>query len=71
MKKTFDLLPPMMPNFIFYDVPAQPRQAGFNEKPKISVIDLSEEEAVEYGELMKKTFIEHWRSKKFKVHEEE
>jgi hypothetical protein len=52
MEKTFKLNPPYMPNFISYEVPAT-----------ISVADLSEREAHEYAELMKKKFIEHWESK--------
>lgn len=50
MEKKFKLLPPMMPNFITYEVPAtNERQEGFKDKPKLSVFNLSEEEAVEYG----------------------
>lgn len=64
MEKKFKMLPPMMPNFISYEVPARPRQEGFNpDANKIPITDLSEEEAEAYGELMKQTFIEHWNKK--------
>lgn len=55
------LLPPMMPNFIGVETPPRPKQEGFQETYKIRVCELSNEEAVEYGELMKQTFIEHHR----------
>lgn len=32
---------PLVPNFILADTPAQPRQAGFTEAPKVEVCDLS------------------------------
>jgi hypothetical protein len=62
MKKEFKMLPPMMPNFLPYEVGAKPRQEGFNPD-RIPVSALTEQEAIEYGELMKQTFIEHWRNK--------
>lgn len=59
----------MMPNFITYEVPSvSEKQEVFQEKPKLSVFGLSEEEAIEFGELMKQSFIEHWRKKKFQVY---
>ncbi len=64
MEKKFKMLPPMMPNFLPYESAPRPRQEGFNpENNRISVSELSEEEAIEYGELMKQAFIEHWKVK--------
>lgn len=63
MKIKLELMPPMMPNFISIKQPARPRQEGFKELPKIPVSDLSREEAEEYGELMKQTFLKHWEQK--------
>ena len=60
MEKSFKLLPPTMPNYIFYDVPVRTKQEGVNFDNKISIADLSEEEAVRYAELMKDKFMEHW-----------
>lgn len=64
MEKKLKLLPPMMPNFISIERPIGQRQDGFNLNFKIDILELSEEEVVEYGELMKQTFIEHWKNKK-------
>lgn len=55
----------MMPNFIFQEMPVRQRQEGFNaDAGKIPITDLTEIEAEEFGELMKQTFIKHWRNKK-------
>lgn len=61
------LLPPMMPNFVGIKMAPTTRQEGFQESPKIPITDFTEEEAIEFGELMKKTFIEHWKNKKAKI----
>lgn len=63
MEKKFKLLPPTMPNFLSLEMPAGRREDGIKEAPKISVSDLSKEEALEYGELMKQAFINHWHTK--------
>lgn len=64
MEKKFKLLPPMMPNFLPYETSPRPRQEGFKpNENRIPVSDLSESEAIEYGELMKQTFIKHWKQK--------
>lgn len=65
MQKNVTLLPPMMPNFISYTMGIESeRQEGFDpEKNKIDIKNLSKEEAEQYGELMKQTFIAHWESK--------
>lgn len=54
---------PLMPNEIFFELEQNigKKQDGFNPTSgKISVKDLTSEEANEYAELMKQTFIEHW-----------
>lgn len=64
MEKSFKLLPTLMPNFLPCETSAKPRQDGLKlEQNRIAVSELSEEEAIEYGELLKQTFIEHWRKK--------
>lgn len=61
MEKKIKMLPPMMPNFL----PTEYNTAETGEGPlRIAVSQLSADEAAEYGELMKQTFIEHWRKKK-------
>lgn len=59
MELKVKLLAPMMPNFIRIEQPPRPRQEGLQEGYKIRVCELTDAEAVEYGELMKQTFIEH------------
>lgn len=67
MEKKFKLLPPIMPNFISFEVAPGKRQDGFSpEKNKISITDLSYSEAIEYAELMKNTFMDHYKLKKRK-----
>ena len=62
MKKELELNPPSMPNFISYKMPVGKKQDGFKSNA-FPISELSESEAIEYGELMKQTFIEHWRTK--------
>lgn len=64
MEKKFKLKPPIMPNFISVDSGIKLRQEDFVPGLTIPVADLSKEEAEEYGELMKQTFITHWKNKK-------
>ena len=64
MEKKIKLLPPIMPNFISIQTSIRPRQdGGFSENYKIPIQDLSIQEAEEYGELMKQTFIQHYIKK--------
>ena len=64
MNIKFKLLPPLMPNFISYEVPAGKRQDGFKpDSNKIFVGDLSEDDAKEYAEILKQEFIHHWKRK--------
>ena len=51
MEKKFKVMPPHMPNYIRLE----------NDKALIPVADLTKDEAEEFGELMKQTFIEHWK----------
>lgn len=56
MTKSFQLHPPLMPNFI---------KVGYknSENALIPITDLTEEEAQEYGELIKQTFIQHHKKR--------
>lgn len=60
MEKKFKLKPPMMPNFISVESGQRLKQEGFASNMTIPVSELSEEEAEEFGELMKQAFIKHW-----------
>lgn len=64
MKREIELLPPMMPNFISIKSEPRPRQEGIQLGNKIPITDLGEKEAEEYGELMKQSFINHWKLRK-------
>lgn len=62
MELKFKLLPPTMPNFIRVDFPSTgKKEDGFGSGPSIHVGDLTEEQATEYADLMRETFIKHWR----------
>jgi hypothetical protein len=65
MEKKFKLSPPASAkvNFIHFELHPGNRQDEFKPNQGIPVSSLTEEEAIEYGELMKQTFIEHWRKK--------
>lgn len=56
MKKQFEVLPPSMPNFVRFK-----KEAGF-----FPIKDFTIDEAHEYAELMKQTFIKHWEAKQTK-----
>lgn len=50
---------PTMPNYLILESPPAKKQDGFKEAPKVHVSELSEEQALEFANLMKDTFIEH------------
>lgn len=55
MKKELEIEPPTMPNFVFA------KHKGLDgDRFKFSVADFTKEEAEEYAELMKSTFLKHW-----------
>jgi len=56
MEKKFKVMPPLMPNYIRIE------RESLNDLI-IAIVDLSENEAEQYGELMKQTFISHWKKK--------
>jgi predicted nucleic acid-binding protein len=62
MNKKFELLPPMMPNYARLKVDGL-RQEGFKVDEAYPIKNFTEKEAEEYGELMKQSFIKHWKSK--------
>lgn len=63
MEKKLKILPPIMPNFARFEQKVGQRQDGFKEPQGIDIKDFTQQEAEEYGELMKQTFIEHWKKK--------
>jgi len=63
MEKKFEVLPPIMPNFARFKKEAGLRQDGYKVDEGFPIGSFTREEAEEYGELMKQTFIKHWESK--------
>lgn len=63
MEKKFEVLPPMMPNFVRFKKEAGLRQDGFKVDEGFPISNFTKEEAEEYGELMKQTFIVHWQNR--------
>ena len=63
MKTLFKVLPPMMPNFVKFEKEAELKQDGFKVDGGFPIKNFTKEEAEEYGELMKTTFIKHWEEK--------
>jgi len=67
MKTLFKVLPPTMPNFARFEKEAGLRQDGFKVDEGFPIKNFTKEEAEEYGELMKTTFIKHWEEKQAKL----
>lgn len=67
MEKKFEVLPPVMPNFVVIKKPVGVRQDGFQPNNGFPVKDFTRKEAEEYAELMKQTFIKHWESMQNKL----
>jgi len=63
MEKKFELLPPIMPDHVHFKHKAGLKQDGFKVDDGFPIKDFTREEAEEYAELMKQTFIKHWLSK--------
>jgi hypothetical protein len=57
MEKKIKMLPPHMPNFLPTEYSTREDGSG---PLMIPVNQLSHDEAIEYGELMKQSFIKHW-----------
>ena len=64
MNKLFKVLPPTMPNFVRFEKEANLRQDGFKLDEGFDIRNFTDEEALEFAELMKTTFIEHWYRRK-------
>lgn len=65
MNKSFEILPPTMPNFVNFKQKAGLKQDGLKVSSSFDITDFTEEEeAEEFAELMRKTFIEHYNKRK-------
>lgn len=67
MEIFFKLKMVSMPNFINFEMPPRPRQEVFTHGANsIPIEQLSEEQARQYAEEMRLSFIAHWKNKKSK-----
>ena len=64
MEKKFEELPPMMPNFVRFKQEAGLKQDGFKVNDGFPISHFTKQEAEEYAELIKKTFMQHWEAKR-------
>ncbi len=63
MEKKFEVIPPMMPNFVRFKKEAGLRQDGFKVEQGFPIEKFTRAEAEEYAELMKQTFIKHYEKR--------
>jgi hypothetical protein len=64
MKKLFEVLPPSMPNFVRFKKEHQLKQDGFKVDEGFDIANFTEQEANDYADLMRSTFIQHWKDRK-------
>ena len=64
MEKRFEVLPPTMPNFIRFKQAAGLRQDGFKVDNGFDIANFTQQEAEEFADLMRQTFIEHYANRK-------
>lgn len=64
MEKRFEILPPIMPNFVQFKNKAGLKQDGFKVNDGFDIADFTQQEAEEYAELMRQTFLEHYAKRK-------
>ena len=64
MDKLFKILAPKMPNFVRFEKEANLKKDGFKVDEGFDIKNFTEKEALEFAELMKRTFLEHYQSRK-------
>jgi len=64
MEKRFEVLPPRMPNFVRFKHEAGLRQDGFKVNDGFDIADFTQQEAEEFADLMRQTFMEHYANRK-------
>ena len=67
MEKKYKILPPSMPNFVRFEKQAQLKQDGFKVDEGFDIANFTEDEAIEFSELMAKTFLVHYDNRKLKL----
>jgi len=64
MTKKFEVLPPIMPNFVRFKKNTERKQDGpMVHMEGIPIKNFTREEAEQYAELMKETFMKPWEAK--------
>jgi len=63
MQKKFKIIPPTMPNFVRFEQEPSLRQEGFKPQEGYDIKNFTKQEAIQFGELMKKEFIKHWEKR--------
>jgi len=63
MKIQFEIEMPAMPNFLRFKKEAQMRQDGFKVNDGYPISNLTREEAEEFAESWKQTFLKHWANR--------
>lgn len=53
-----------MPNFIRFELSPGNKQDGIKTNHCYDIADFTQEEAEEFAEFMRQTFIEHWKKRK-------
>ncbi len=62
MTKKIELMPPSIEEWIYYKTGPRPIQEGvsFNSN-RIYIGELTSEEAMEYAQILRETFLKHWK----------
>ncbi len=60
-----------MPNVVFFKNEVGLRQDGFKVKDGFDIADFSPEEAEEYAQLMKDSFLEHYKNRVLKLNNQQ
>ncbi len=64
MTKKIELMPPNIADWIYYKIGPIVKQEGFNfDSNRIPIGELTSEEAMEYAQVVKETFLKHWKEK--------
>ena len=68
MEKKFKVYPPMMPNFVRFEMRDGTKQDGIKSQEGFDIAKFTQEEAEEFAKLMHDTFIEHYKKRKAILH---
>jgi hypothetical protein len=63
MNCLFEVIPPSMPNFVRFKQEVALKQYGYSIDEGFDIAKFTIDEAVEYAEFMRKTFIDHYHAR--------